>query len=147
MRLSRSLTSQICRVLIGVLLFAQLAVATYACPAFGTKSAPMSGQMVTAVDAVQDSSMGFTKAVSACDQMGQMDPSSPNLCLEHCRAGHQSSDTAPAPIVAAMSPALLYVLPTELEPVTGSSSSLPAMDPMLASAPLPHAILHCVLRI
>ena len=146
MRLSRSLTSQICRVLIGVLLFAQLAVAAYACPAFGTK-APMSGQMVSAAAPVQDSSVDAAKAVSACDQMGQMDSSSPNLCLEHCRSGHQSSDTAPAPIVAAMTPALLYVLPTELEPVTGSSPSLPAMDPLVATAPPPHAILHCVLRI
>lgn len=147
MRLSRSLTTQICRALIGVLLFAQLAVAAYACPAFSTKSASMSGQMATAMAAIQDSSMDSAKAVSACDQMGQIDSSSPNLCLEHCRAGHQSSDTAPAPIVAAMSPALLYVLPTQLEPVTGFSPSLPAMDPLLASAPPPHAILHCVLRI
>lgn len=147
MRLSRSLTSQICRALIGVLLFAQLAVAAYACPVPGTQSALMTGAMSASVATVQDPSMDSVKAAGTCDQMGQMDSSSPNLCLEHCRAGHQSSDTAPAPIVTAMSPALLYVLPTGLEPVTGSSPSLPAMDPLLASAPPPHAILHCVLRI
>ncbi len=147
MRLPRSLTSQICRVLIGVLLFAQLAIAAYACPMPATKSTSTTSSMGVSVATVQDQSMDSDKAISECDQMGQMDSSSPNLCLEHCRAGHQSSDTAPAPIVAAMSPALLYVLPTELEPVMGSSPSLPAMDPLLASAPPPHAILHCVLRI
>ena len=147
MRLSRSLTSQICRALIGVLLFAQLAVAAYACPGLAAKSTSMSGAMSVPVAAAQDQSMDSAKAVSGCDQMGQMDSGAPNLCLEHCRAGHQSSDTAPAPVVFAMTPALLYVLPTELEPIAGSSPSFPATDPRVASAPPPHAILHCVLRI
>lgn len=146
MRLSRSLTSQICRALIGVLLFAQLAVAAYACPGLATRSTSMSGDM-TAPVAAQDQSMGSAKVAGGCDQMGRMDSAAPNLCLEHCRAGHQSSDTAPAPVVFAATPALLYVLPTEIEPVAGSSPSLPATDPLLASAPPPHAILHCVLRI
>ena len=148
MRLSRSLTSQICRALIGVLLFAQLAVAAYACPGLAATSVSkaMSGAMTLPV-AAQDQSMGSDKAVSGCDQMGRMDSAAPNLCLEHCRAGHQSSDTAPAPVVFAATPALLYVLPTGLEPVAGSSPSLPATDALLASAPPPHAVLHCVLRI
>lgn len=141
MRLSRSLTSQICRVLIGVLLFAQFAVAAYACPGLSA-----SGGMTAVLAAHPDAPMDAVKA-SRCDEMGQMDSSAPNVCLEHCRAGHHSSDTAPAPIVAAMTPALLYVLPTDLEPVAGSLPSAPAADPLLASAPPPHAILHCVLRI
>jgi hypothetical protein len=147
MRLSRSLTSQICRVLIGVLLIAQLAVSAYACPGAATKSVSMSGGSPTAMADGQDASVDAAKAVGACDQMSQMDSSSPNLCLEHCRTGHQSSDTAPAPIVATMSPALLYFLPAELESSADSSPSPVAMDRLLASAPPPHAILHCVLRI
>jgi hypothetical protein len=142
MRLSRSLTSRICRVLIGVLLFAQLAVAAYACPGLATTSPH--GQMTMTAATAPPSSADADKAAGGCNQM---DPAAPNLCLEHCRAGHQSSDTAPAPVVAAATPALLYVLPIEPEPVVGSSPSLPATDPRVAIAPPPHAILHCVLRI
>lgn len=144
MRLSRSLTSRICRALVGVLLFAQLAVSAYACPGFLTKSSSMGGGMPMPTLTVQDRSVASDKVASGCDQM---DSAAPNLCLEHCRAGHQSSDTAPAPVVFAATAALLYVLPTEPEPVAGSLPSLPATDPSVASAPPPHAILHCVLRI
>jgi hypothetical protein len=144
MRLSRSLTSRICRVLIGVLLFAQLAVSAYACPGFATRPTSMRADMTMPVAATQDQSMASDKAAGGCNQM---DPAAPNLCLEHCRAGHQSSDTVPAPVVLAATPALLYTVSPAPEPVMGSSTSFPATDPRVASAPPPHAILHCVLRI
>lgn len=143
MRLSRSLTSQICRVLIGVLLFAQLAVSAYACPGLTPKAASMGADMGMSMP-IAHQATDSDKAASGCNQM---DPDAANLCLEHCRAGHQSSDTAPVPVHFAATPALLYVIPAEPELLAGSSPSLLAADPLISSAPPPHAILHCVLRI
>jgi hypothetical protein len=143
MRLSRSLTSQICRVLIGVLLFAQLAVSAYACPGLTPKAASLGADMGMLMP-VAHQSADYGNAASGCNQM---DPNAANLCLEHCRAGHQSSDTAPVPVDFATTPALLYVIPNEPELLTGSSPSLLAADSLVSSAPPPHAILHCVLRI
>lgn len=145
MRLSRSLTSQICRVLIGVLLYAQLAVSAYACPGFA--STPMSASSTTQkamAMATQGQAAEPGQSGSGCDQM---DAAAPNLCTAHCHAGHQTSDTGPSPVVDVPTPGLLYVLPDQDELAPGSSPSLPATDPLLASAPPSHAILHCVLRI
>jgi hypothetical protein len=144
MRLSRSLTSRICRVLIGVMLFAQFAISAYACPGFTPRSVSASAAMTMPMAMRQDGATVSDKAAGGCDQM---DSSAPNLCLEHCRAGHQSSDTAPASVAIAAAPALLYALPTGSAALASASSALPATDPPLASAAPPHAILHCVLRI
>ena len=143
MKLSRSLTNQICRALIGVLLFAQLAVSAYACPGLTPKATAMGADMGMSMP-VAHPSADSDRAASGCNQM---DPDAANLCLEHCRAGHQSSDTAPVPVHYATTPALLYVIPTEPELLADSSPSLLAADPLISSAPPPHAILHRVLRI
>jgi hypothetical protein len=134
----RALNKLICRVLIGVFLFAQLAVAGHACPLQGQGQGQPTSQ---AVEAQAEKPDGMP---SGCDQM---DRNAANLCAEHCHFGQQSSDTAPLPVVFAPLPALLYVLPTEPESADGSVRPLLSADPLLAAAPPPHAILHCVLRI
>ena len=129
MSLPRALSRSICRVLIGVFLFAQLAVAGYACPGLGQGT----------------SQAAEARAMPAgCDQM---DRDTANLCAEHCHFGQQSSDTASVPLVFAPVPSLLYVLPADAEEVDGATHPLPGADPRLVAAPPPHAILHCVLRI
>lgn len=130
MALTRALSKQVCRALIGVLLFAQLAVASYACPEVSTMPA-----------------MASSDAVAMSPDCDQIDRDAANLCAEHCRHGQQSVDTAPLPGVAMPAPALLYLLPLEPEPSLGSARAFPAPDPVLAVRPPPHAILHCVYRI
>lgn len=129
MTFTRALSKQICRVLVGVLLFAQFAVASYACPGLSRM------QAMTSESAAMP---------PGCDQVDQ---DAANLCAEHCRYGQQSADTASAPVVAAPVPSLLYFLTLETESLAGSARALPASDPVLVVRPPPHAILHCVYRI
>ncbi|MDG0854453.1 hypothetical protein [Roseateles puraquae] len=129
MRLTRALNKLICRVLIGVVLFAQFAVASYACPS----GMAMGAGAMDAADAVTSSSPS------------DLDYQTPNLCAEHCKIGHQSSDTAPAPVVALPMLDLLYALP-QRDDVGAVALSAAVPDPLLAVPPPPHAILHCVFR-
>ena len=131
----RALSKAIGRLLIGVLLFAQFMVASYACPGLsGMTTSPKSGDVMVMAD------MG-----PGCDQMDQ---DTANLCAEHCRFGQQSADTAPVPVVLAATPTLLYSLPVEPLHLLGSGRPIAATDVSLAAASEPpHAILHCVFRI
>lgn len=133
MSLTRALNKLICRVLIGVVLFAQFAVASYACP---------SG-MAMGAGSMHQSSVDAADLLSSSPS--DLDRQTPNLCAEHCKIGHQSSDAAPAPVVAFPVLDLLYALP---QPDDAGAVALSAAvpDPLLAVPPPPHAILHCVFR-
>jgi hypothetical protein len=118
------------RALIGVLLFAQMAVAAYACPGL----LPGASTMPTAAD----------QATGPCaDMAGATDPS-PNLCAEHCRYGQQS-DHAPTLTVPVVLLTTLLITPYATDvamrprPAAAASSALASVDP-------PHAILHCCFR-
>lgn len=140
MRLTRTLNQLICRVLVGVVLFARLAAGAYACPSLMGAGEAMGAASAVAMQAPAAMPPG-------CDQMQmQMDKKAPALCAEHCKLGHQSADATPAPVVLAGVPAVLYVLPPAIEPMPGSGRAYPLADAVLA-APPPHAILHCVQRI
>ena len=136
MDLTRAIRKSISLMLLGVLLFAQLAVASYACPRLGGMDpASMSASMPELM------SVGMAPG---CDQL---DPSAANLCAEHCHQGQQSADTAASPAVGAAIPTLLYLIPTELQHLPGSGRSAPAVvDSVVAAPEPPHAILHCVFR-
>jgi len=131
MVLTRVLTKRICRALIGVFAFAQIAVAGYACPAAG----PSTGQPTEAITGHE--------AMPDCEHV---DSAAANLCGEHCKFGQQSSN--PAPTLDAMAPlaSVLYVL-RSLDAAIADGIGATPPDPLLAAAPPPHAILHCVLRI
>lgn len=149
MTLSRAFRKAISRLLIGVLLFAQFAVAGYACPGLSSMSSMAKGDEVMVMGAEATPEAGVAaKATDTAPGCDQMDQDAANLCLEHCRHGQQSADTAPVPVVLAAIPTLLYSLPLEPTPVLGSGRPVPALDVSLAAAPPPpHAILHCVFRI
>lgn len=107
------------------LLFAQLAVAAYACPV--QERAP-------------------TMAASACADMN-MDMGSPALCAAHCEPGQQSADISVAPAVQAFVPCSLEVVLVPIERATlapGSSHVAPLLTH--ATSP-PLAIRHCCFRI
>ncbi|MEO8058319.1 MAG: hypothetical protein ABI671_08315 [Burkholderiales bacterium] len=139
--LSRALRKSIGRLLIGVMLFAQLAVASHACPVLKGAGATAMGSMskpilVAAADAAA--------MPPGCEQL---DPNAANLCAEHCQQGQQRADTAAAPVVALIPLTFLYLLPLEPEHTLGSGRSFPALDARLdAALEPPHAILHCVFR-
>ena len=149
MTMSRALSKTISRLLIGVFLFAQFAVAGYACPGLSGMAPMPKGDdvMVMLSTAAPDdaSAVQSTQIAPGCDQIDQ---DAANLCAEHCRFGQQSADTAPMPVVFAAIPTLLYSLPLEPAHLLGSGRTFPATDANLAAAPPPpHAILHCVFRI
>ena len=135
MQMTRSFKQWVGRGLIGLLLFAQLAIAAYACP-------PQLQALADAAIAQQQEMPGVN-----CEQMaGPADDAAPNLCAEHCRFGEQlGAQPLPQPLPALM--VSLYVLPpTPAE--TRMPVSWPATPSLedLAEAFPPHAILHCCLR-
>ena len=146
MNLSRALRQSISRLLIGVVLFAQLAVASYACPGLNVMGSVGNGGVATAMHGVVTDTAAEPAAMPpGCDQM---DPSAATLCAEHCHQGQQSADTASVPAVSLGIPTFLYSLPLEPQRSLGSGRSFPAPDACLDAAPEPpHAILHCVFRI
>lgn len=149
MLLTRTLNRSISRWLIGVLLFAQFAVAGYACPSLsGMKAMSDDGAMLSMTVSIQTPGDAMKQSTATGPGCDQIDQDAVNLCAEHCRFGHQSSDTAPVPVVFTAIPTFLYSLPLEPAPLLGSGRPMLAPDANLAAAPPPpHAILHCVFRI
>ena len=152
--MTRAFRRVVCRALIGVMLFAQFAVAAYACAEFESSARP--AQPVSSVTAQADvAAFGESGSVAAtasvvgglmdCDQMfGSLDPASPNLCAEHCRHGQQSDQTAtPAlPVVVLSSLYTVPAVPQASPPARSSAAS----DSARAAAATPLAILHCRFR-
>jgi len=115
----------LCSGLVALLLFAQWAVAAYACPTLSSsggasarQAQPMSG---------------------ACE-----DIAAPNLCAEHCKAGQQSDHTMQVSVPAAVLRALYALVPSLAAGPTGAPGEVPER---YAVGALPHSILHCCLRI
>ncbi len=142
MPLTRTLNQLICRVLIGLVLFAQFAVASYACPRGMGMGMDLGMTMETGVAPPAAEATDSSPAVSGS---GDLDQDAPNLCAEHCKTGHQSHDTAPVPVLFVPLLALRYVL-TPADAIAAADQPATVPDPLLAVPPPPHAILHCVLR-
>ena len=97
MSLSRALRKSVSRLLIGVVLFAQLAVASYACPGLKVMGSVGKGGAATAMHVVVADTTAEPAAMPpGCDQI---DTNAANLCAEHCHQGQQSADTANVPAV------------------------------------------------
>lgn len=142
--------------MVGVFLYAQLAVAAYACPQLSPAGFNQpSAASVMAADRNQtgsDSTAANSEAASpvadmaaGCDGMGQPDPDNPNLCAEHSHFGQQSDQTR-TPTMPAVLLASLYIVSLATE-LTGPSLPAAASASLLAAASPPHAILHCCFRV
>lgn len=138
MTMPRALKHWICRLMVGVILFAQMSVAAYACPS-NVVSGNAPADAITAMGAMVD-----------CEQMGEgmgkhLDQANPGLCAEHCHPTQQSDHTQ-APTVPA---ALLIALYTVALTVDASrlDGLAPTADSRLHAAPPPLSILHCCFRI
>ena len=149
MILSRALSKAFSRLLVGVLLFAQIAVAGYACPQLSGMASMSEGKSaMVMVSASAPDSTAVSKSTDMPPGCDQIDPNAANLCAEHCHQGQQSADRANVPAVSLGIPTFLYSLPLEPQHSLGSGRSFPAPDARLDAAPEPpHAILHCVFRI
>ncbi|TMH33734.1 MAG: hypothetical protein E6H58_07870 [Betaproteobacteria bacterium] len=128
--MTRRFMPLLCRALIGVMLFAQMAVAAHACPQMAASMSHQPEQMVDAADAASDPS----------------DQPVSNACLEHCRHGQQSADHTSAPVLPAALLVGLYTLPAVIDAFDAARARA-APDGGATAAPPPHAILHCCLRI
>ena len=146
--MTHSFLRMVSRGLVGVLLFAQMAIAAYACP--GLSSAlKIDMEMSAALASQGESNTGSGTAGtmgSDCDDMaGSMDPSSANLCAEHCKYGQQSDQSSTITVPAALLTEL-YVTPPVPDMALLPPSAAATLSARVAASP-PHAILHCVFRI
>lgn len=155
MTMTRAFKRLVSAGLVGLMLFAQLAIAAYACPALQSSGARM--QAVNAAaggdQVVRDDGMAAMAAdaglaaMPGCDQMaGAPDEAAPNLCAEHCHFGQQGNQSQ-VPTLPVMTLLSLYTVaatvPDEARlPVTVRTASLA----IPAAVPIPHAILHCCIR-
>lgn len=139
--MTRGMVRTVARWLVGVLLFAQMAIAAYACP--GLASA-MTGDMQAGDSGVTPMVMS-TQMVNCDDMAGAMDPASANLCAEHCKYGQQS-DHATTLVVPAVVLTALYATPLVPEALPPSRPAAATLSALVAASP-PHTVLHCVYRI
>lgn len=136
MRLPLALVRTICRLLVGVMLFAQMAIAAHACDG------------PAAMRAAQVEALTMEASMPAdCDMAMPEAPVKSALCSDHCRSGDQSADTASVPTPAAV-PVLLYALP-QLDSTAAAALASAARPSTVAAAPppSPHTVTHCVWRI
>ncbi len=138
MTMPRALKHWICRLMVGVILFAQMSVAAYACPS-NMVSGNATADAITAMGAMVD-----------CEQMGEgmgrhLDQANPGLCAEHCHPTQQSDHTH-APTVPAALMIALYTVALTVD-ASRPDGLAPTADSRLHAAPPPLSILHCCFRI
>ncbi len=147
--MTRNLLRWFARVMIGTLIFSQLAVAAHAC----AKMLPAGGAagMVMAADqpaqAVTALAVAHTDVVPPdCAGMAMnTDAASGNLCAAHCQYGQQSDQASTLTVPAALLTAL-YITPLVPAPAPPPHSAAATLSALVAASP-PHTILHCVYRI
>lgn len=146
----------ICRLLIGVLVSTQLAIAAYACAGIARMAMPGRGLPIAAAMAmdrpgVADPAGSISGAAANQDEgtgpgCSRLDPALPNLCVAHQQYGQQSAEHSPAPTVTVAVLIGLYTLAPLGESSERTGPAAGPGDPAAAVDP-PHAVLHCCLRI
>ena len=150
--MTRQFLRSVAGILIGVLLFAQTAIAAYVCPGISVSANTQMPSTKLAETSSNDVAMPVAiDRAAPCASRGDgiapvaMDPQNANLCAEHCKVGQQSDQaftlTVPAALLMALYYAPLVPTPTAgLRPAAATPSALVAASP-------PHTILHCCFRI
>lgn len=142
--MTRSFLRSVSRLLIGVVLMAQMAVSAYACPGLAVTTLPMALAVADDQAGVSDGA-GVQTMTDCAGMAGGMDPSFPNLCAEHCHLGKQSDQVSTLTVPAVLLSAL-YVTAFALEPTAAPRPAVDATSALVAASP-PHTILHCCFRI
>ena len=139
-RFGSSLRTRIIGILSIALLFSQIALASYACPAMGERYDEVSSDMAA-------------MAGMPCAEMMAagvpLDPEQPTLCMQHCQFGSTTQVVEHVPPVFApvtAFPALFTVMVDERLDLCPSTW---AEDERLLDRPPPtaHSIAHCCFRI
>jgi len=116
--------------LLFALLWTQLAVAAYACPALTVTG--------TAAASMHDcESGGAAPAIP--------DPDNPNLCLQHALQGDQRIDSGPGTPPAPAPGLLIGIAPVDASPQL--ATLITAQARVLRAAAPPKSIVHCCFRI
>lgn len=132
MFLNRLMRKSIALLGISAILFAQIAVAAYACPAFASSQI---NEQVSAMD------MSDTEPPCA-----EMDAKQANLCVEHCQYGQQSLDHPVAPVVFAVAD-LPYVIARLGDPAVVESTQENAQSLLTRTTAPPLSVRNCCFRI
>jgi hypothetical protein len=132
----------VCRVMVGVVVFAQMSIAAYACPATsGSAKAPL-GSTPTVASVLT----GLEGMSPGADSLPDpMHPSSPALCAAHCDFGNQSADHASTPTTQPALITTVYFLPALAVPFVPVGVAFDQPDPQSGCSPA-LAILHCCFR-
>jgi hypothetical protein len=150
--MTRQFLRSVAGILIGALLFAQMAVAAYVCPGLSLSANTQMPAMEMVKTSSDDAAMqAASNQAVPCESMGEeaaigpLDPQSPNLCAEHCKVGQQSDQVSTLTVPAVLLMALYFAplvpnLMAELRPAAATPSALVAASP-------PHTVLHCCYRI
>ena len=156
LNMTRRLKRLFCRLLIGTLLFAQMAIAAYACPQLSPtgfsqpSAAPAMASMGKQAGPNRATAGSATMTPAAdmppcCDGMGRSDPNNPNLCAGHCQFGQQSDQTRTPTMPAALLTRSFYTVSPAPEP-TAPTRPVATSAGILAATSPPHVILHCCFR-
>ncbi len=145
--MTRPLLRWIARLMVLVMVSAQLAVAAYACQELQPGGAATLAAAVVRAEIRTDQTPTSTqsRSNSDCHDMAAMaDLDSPNLCAEHCKAGQQS-DRLPVVAIAPAAQGGWYLRPVLAEPSPARRPTASHAHALALTAP-PHAIEHCVRR-
>lgn len=107
-----------------MLLFQQLALAAYACPAFDSQHA--APQHEPAMADCADMAMGTTA----------LDPQAPALCSQDCQDDHAVRSSSPADLPAAPSALLMYFVPVDEFLIPDDAPRISAVLALHADPPL-----------
>jgi hypothetical protein len=143
----------ISRLLIGVLVSTQMAIAGYACP--GVSGKPMHAPGLPAVAAMamgrpdvaepapSNRDIAVNPDTGMDNDCSRLDPALPNLCVAQHQYGQQSAEHGPALTVAPAWLVSLYTLPAAVESSVRARAGWSSAE---AVPEAPHAVLHCCLR-
>ncbi len=140
MRFSQRLRARLIGIVSIVLLFSQIAVAAYACPAMSERTDQVSSDMIA---------MAGMPCAAMMAAGVPLDPEQPTLCMQHCQFGSttQVVDHLPAVFVPVTAFPALFTVSGDERLDLGLSSW--AEDDRLRDRPPPlaHSIAHCCYRI
>jgi hypothetical protein len=146
--MTRNLLRWIARVMIGALLFSQLAVAAHACskmlPSGNTMGMAAAEQPMPMTAASADAKADV-EVTDCADMATKTDDASGNICAAHCLYGQQSDKASTITVPVALLTAL-YITPPVPEMALPPRSAAGTLNALVASSP-PHTVLHCVYRI
>jgi hypothetical protein len=135
---SQRLRAHVIGILSIALLFSQIAVAAYACPAIGERAG--------AADATAMAGMPCAEMMAAGVPL---DPQQPTLCMQHCQFGSttQVVDHVPAVFAPVTAFPALFTVSGDERLELGLSSWVDHERLRNRPPPLAHSIAHCCYRI